>query len=103
MLYITKILPFFLFFVTQSRDLLHELDLLQGAIVSGNHADIVVWEPDTEFELDENHTAYHKHPVCFTLVVSHFRTIPSHFNMNMKFKEKSSLKIYYSHTIAVVT
>lgn len=34
----------------------------KGAIVSGNHADIVVWEPNTEFELDENHTAYHKNP-----------------------------------------
>ncbi|PIA41274.1 hypothetical protein AQUCO_02300203v1 [Aquilegia coerulea] len=35
---------------------------LKGAIVSGNHADIVVWEPNAEFELDENHTAYHKNP-----------------------------------------
>ncbi|MCL7038864.1 hypothetical protein MKW94_005525 [Papaver nudicaule] len=34
----------------------------KGSIVSGNHADIVVWEPDTEFELDDNHTAYHKNP-----------------------------------------
>ncbi|KAI3994824.1 hypothetical protein MKX01_037375 [Papaver californicum] len=35
---------------------------LKGSIVSGNHADIVVWEPDTEFDLDDNHTAYHKNP-----------------------------------------
>lgn len=35
---------------------------LKGAIVSGNHADIVVWEPEVDFELDENHSAYHKHP-----------------------------------------
>ncbi|OVA00577.1 Amidohydrolase 1 [Macleaya cordata] len=35
---------------------------LKGAIANGNHADIVVWEPDTEFDLDDNHTAYHKHP-----------------------------------------
>ncbi|XP_019051521.1 PREDICTED: allantoinase [Nelumbo nucifera] len=35
---------------------------LKGAIASGNHADIVVWEPDTEFELNENHATYHKHP-----------------------------------------
>ncbi|XP_077216050.1 allantoinase [Tasmannia lanceolata] len=35
---------------------------LKGAIVSGNHADLVVWEPETEFELDENHSIYHKHP-----------------------------------------
>lgn len=33
----------------------------KGAIVSGNDADFVVWEPDTEFELDENHNTYHKH------------------------------------------
>ncbi|KAF8413896.1 hypothetical protein HHK36_001891 [Tetracentron sinense] len=35
---------------------------LKGAIASGNHADIVVWEPDAEFELDDNHPTYHKHP-----------------------------------------
>ncbi|KAG1361255.1 putative Nuclear/nucleolar GTPase 2 [Cocos nucifera] len=35
---------------------------LQGAIVRGNHADLVVWEPEVEFELDENHKTYHKHP-----------------------------------------
>lgn len=35
---------------------------LKGAIISGNHADLVVWEPDVEFELDQNHKTYHKHP-----------------------------------------
>ncbi|KAF6142051.1 hypothetical protein GIB67_038019 [Kingdonia uniflora] len=35
---------------------------LKGVIKTGNHADIVVWEPETEFELDENHTAHHRHP-----------------------------------------
>ncbi|XP_068645585.1 allantoinase-like [Aristolochia californica] len=34
---------------------------LKGAILSGNHADIVVWEPDADFELDENHSVYHRH------------------------------------------
>ncbi|KAJ4975085.1 hypothetical protein NE237_000191 [Protea cynaroides] len=34
----------------------------KGAVATGNHADIVVWEPDAEFELDENHATYHKHP-----------------------------------------
>ncbi|XP_073102467.1 allantoinase-like [Elaeis guineensis] len=34
----------------------------KGAIVRGNHADLVVWEPEVEFELDENHKTYHKHP-----------------------------------------
>ncbi|XP_058082504.1 uncharacterized protein LOC131230630 [Magnolia sinica] len=35
---------------------------LKGAIVSGNHADIVVWEPDVEFELNEDYATHHKHP-----------------------------------------
>uniref|UniRef100_A0A1D1YPD9 allantoinase n=2 Tax=Anthurium amnicola TaxID=1678845 RepID=A0A1D1YPD9_9ARAE len=35
---------------------------LKGAIVSGNYADIVVWDPDVEFELDESYNTYHKHP-----------------------------------------
>ncbi|KAJ0974392.1 hypothetical protein J5N97_016357 [Dioscorea zingiberensis] len=34
----------------------------KGAIKTGNHADFVVWEPDMEFELDESHNIYHKHP-----------------------------------------
>ncbi|KAL0353097.1 UNVERIFIED_CONTAM: Allantoinase [Sesamum angustifolium] len=35
---------------------------LKGAIVTGNHADIVVWEPEVEFELDDNHPVFLKHP-----------------------------------------
>ncbi|PIN19735.1 Dihydroorotase [Handroanthus impetiginosus] len=35
---------------------------LKGAIASGNHADIVVWEPEIEFELNDNHPVYLKHP-----------------------------------------
>ncbi|XP_071726508.1 allantoinase-like isoform X2 [Rutidosis leptorrhynchoides] len=35
---------------------------LKGAIEIGKHADIVVWEPEKEFDLDENHTVHVKHP-----------------------------------------
>ncbi|KAI3456275.1 hypothetical protein Pfo_012938 [Paulownia fortunei] len=35
---------------------------LKGAIATGFHADIVVWEPGVEFELDDNHPVYLKHP-----------------------------------------
>lgn len=35
---------------------------LKRAIAKVNHADIVVWEPDAEFELDENYATYLKHP-----------------------------------------
>ncbi|XP_031391013.1 allantoinase isoform X1 [Punica granatum] len=35
---------------------------LKGAIVTGNYADIVVWDPDTEFYLDDNYPVFIKHP-----------------------------------------
>lgn len=35
---------------------------LKGAIAIGNHADIVVWQPEVEFELDDDHPIYLKHP-----------------------------------------
>ncbi|WOL18942.1 putative allantoinase isoform X2 [Canna indica] len=34
----------------------------KGAIVIGNDADFAVWEPEVEFDLDENHKTFHKHP-----------------------------------------
>lgn len=35
---------------------------LKGAIAIGKHADIVVWEPEEEFVLDENYSVHLKHP-----------------------------------------
>ncbi|EOY28276.1 Allantoinase, putative isoform 5 [Theobroma cacao] len=35
---------------------------LKGAIAIGNHADIVVWEPEVEFDLNADHPMYVKNP-----------------------------------------
>jgi len=37
--------------------------MLQGAIAIGNHADIVVWKPETEFNLNDDYPIFIKHPV----------------------------------------
>ncbi|XP_031278587.1 allantoinase isoform X1 [Pistacia vera] len=34
----------------------------KGTIAIGNHADIVVWEPEMEFDLNDDHPIYIKHP-----------------------------------------
>ncbi|CAN8246237.1 unnamed protein product [Cochlearia groenlandica] len=34
----------------------------KGAITVGKHADIVVWEPEVEFDIDEDHPIHFKHP-----------------------------------------
>ncbi|KAL6844340.1 hypothetical protein ACP4OV_026013 [Aristida adscensionis] len=33
----------------------------KGAILPGYHADIVVWKPEAQFQLDDSHAVYHKH------------------------------------------
>ncbi|TVU16624.1 hypothetical protein EJB05_40197 [Eragrostis curvula] len=33
----------------------------KGAILPGYHADIVVWKPEAQFQLDDTHSVYHKH------------------------------------------
>ncbi|KAL2341907.1 hypothetical protein Fmac_009847 [Flemingia macrophylla] len=35
---------------------------LQGAIAVGNHADIVVWHPELEFDLNDDYPVFLKHP-----------------------------------------
>ncbi|CAH9093604.1 unnamed protein product [Cuscuta epithymum] len=35
---------------------------LKGLFVSGNDADIVIWQPEAEFELDDSHPIHLKHP-----------------------------------------
>ncbi|KAL5772451.1 hypothetical protein ACOSQ2_012375 [Xanthoceras sorbifolium] len=35
---------------------------LKGAIAIGNHADIVVWEPEVEFHINDDYPIYIKHP-----------------------------------------
>ncbi|KFK31005.1 hypothetical protein AALP_AA6G056100 [Arabis alpina] len=35
----------------------------KGAIEVGKHADIVVWEPEIEFDLNEDHPIHFKHPI----------------------------------------
>ncbi|XP_058771601.1 allantoinase-like [Vicia villosa] len=34
----------------------------KGAIAIGNHADIVVWQPEVEFDLDDDYPVFLKHP-----------------------------------------
>ncbi|KAK0578188.1 hypothetical protein LWI29_006498 [Acer saccharum] len=34
----------------------------KGAIAIGNHADIVIWKPETEFNLDDDYPIFIKHP-----------------------------------------
>jgi hypothetical protein len=38
---------------------------VQGSILPGYHADIVVWKPEAQFHLDDTHAVYHKHRVRF--------------------------------------
>lgn len=49
----------------------HQLNSnFQGAIAVGNHADIAVWDPDVEFDLDDEFPTHVKHPV-HTIFLDH--------------------------------
>ena len=41
---------------------------MQGAIATGNLADIVIWELDVEFDLNDDYPVYFKHPVCLSFM-----------------------------------
>ncbi|KAI3800388.1 hypothetical protein L1987_28478 [Smallanthus sonchifolius] len=62
---------------------------LKGAIEIGKHADIVVWEPEKEFDLDENHTVHLKHPSISAYMGSRLtgRVVATFVNGNLVFED----------------
>ena len=75
------------YFLLINKLLRHDLKL-QGSIAIGNFADIVVWEPEAEFHLNDDHPVYIKHPVYMSLdylfiFLEHITTIgPPPGNLN---------------------
>lgn len=62
---------------------------LKGTIAVGYHADIVVWEPEVEFELDDNHPVYLKHPKISAYMGSKLsgKVLATFVRGNLVFKE----------------
>ena len=55
---------------------------VQGAILPGYHADIVVWKPEAQFHLDDSHPVYHKHRVRFFLTKKESSQLKELYNSN---------------------
>ncbi|KAL3519737.1 hypothetical protein ACH5RR_017886 [Cinchona calisaya] len=62
---------------------------LKGAISIGYQADFVVWEPEAEFHLDENHPIYHRHPNISAYIGSRLsgKVLATFVKGNLVFKE----------------
>ncbi|KAK1420093.1 hypothetical protein QVD17_21420 [Tagetes erecta] len=62
---------------------------LKGTIEIGKHADIVVWEPENEFALDENHTVHLKHPSISAYMGSRLtgKVVATFVNGNLVFED----------------
>ncbi|KAK9056306.1 hypothetical protein SSX86_027396 [Deinandra increscens subsp. villosa] len=62
---------------------------LKGSIEIGKHADIVVWEPEKEFDLDENHTVHLKHPSISAYMGSRLtgKVVATFVNGNLVFED----------------
>lgn len=54
------------------------MTILQGAIAIGNYADIVVWNPDVDFDLDDDYPVYIKHPVRLASTFYFFCILSDH-------------------------
>lgn len=67
----------------------------KGTISVGNQADFVIWNPEGEFDLDNNHPVYHKHPNISAYMGSKLfgKTMATFLRGNLIFKEgKHALK-----------
>ncbi|KAL5575429.1 hypothetical protein UlMin_017128 [Ulmus minor] len=62
---------------------------LKGSIAIGNFADIVVWEPEAEFHLNDDHPVYIKHPSISAYMGSKLygRVLSTFVSGNLVFKE----------------